>query len=159
MSRELLILRHAHAEPLAASGTDIDRPLSARGEAEADAVGRWLAHQDARLARVLSSPAVRARATAERALAPLQAPAIQFDPRIYEATPGDLLGLLDPAAGEGATLIVGHNPGFEQLVALLTEGRSGDFRGLPTGGLAWLSLPAQGPLEPGVAALKAFWWP
>ena len=159
MSRELLILRHAHAEPLAASGNDADRPLSPRGEAEADAVGRWRDNQEAALARVVSSPAVRARATAERALATVQAPAIELDPRIYEATPGDLLALLDSAAGEGRTLIVGHNPGFEQLVALLTEGRTGDFRGLPPGGLAWLTLPAQGPLEPGVATLKAFWWP
>lgn len=159
MSRELLILRHAHAEPLAASGSDMERPLSPRGEAEADAVGRWLQHQDADLAAVLSSPATRARATAERALAVTGGPAIRDDPRIYEATPGDLLALLDQALGEGRTLIVGHNPGFEQLVALLTEGRSGDFRGLPTGGVAWLTLPAQGAIEPGVASLKAFWWP
>jgi len=159
MTRELLILRHAHADPLAPSGTDIDRPLSTRGEAEADAVGRWLKQQDAHLTAALSSPAVRARATAERALAIAGGPALSFEPRIYEATPGDLLALLDQQATEGCTLIVGHNPGFEQLVALLTEGRSGDFRGLPTGGVAWLSLPSEGALEPGVAALKAFWWP
>ena len=38
---ELILLRHAHAED-AAGGADIDRPLSAHGQAEAEAAGRWL---------------------------------------------------------------------------------------------------------------------
>ena len=43
--RELILLRHAHAEPAAAGQADIDRPLSAQGLAEAEAAGRWLAAQ------------------------------------------------------------------------------------------------------------------
>jgi phosphohistidine phosphatase len=56
-------------------------------------------------------------------------------------------------------LLIGHNPGLEQMAALLASGQSGDFRGMPAGGVAVLSLPADAQLEPGVAKLAAFWWP
>ncbi len=159
MSREVLILRHAHAEPQAAGSSDLERPLSKVGVDEADAVGRWLAKHEIKLDRALSSPAARARQTAERALAIAGGPAIAFDPHIYEATPGTLIALLDRAAGAGRTLIVGHNPGLEQLVALLLEGRSDDYRGLPPAGLAWIKLPDDGELEPGCGAARDFWFP
>ncbi|MGN6513479.1 MAG: SixA phosphatase family protein, partial [Lysobacteraceae bacterium] len=35
----------------------------------------------------------------------------------------------------------------------------GDYRGMPPGGIAVLTLPAQAAIEPGVARLTAFWWP
>jgi len=53
--------------------------------------------------------------------------------------------------------LVGHNPGFETVVALLTTGQSGDFRGMPPGGIAWIELA--GAAEPGAGRLKAFWAP
>jgi len=56
-------------------------------------------------------------------------------------------------------LLVGHNPGLEQLAALLSSGQSGDFRGMPAGGIAVLKLPVDADLEPGIAELAAFWWP
>ena len=59
----------------------------------------------------------------------------------------------------GRVMLVGHNPGFEQLAALLSSGQSGDFRGMPAGGIAVLRLPAGADLEPGIAELAAFWWP
>ena len=39
------------------------------------------------------------------------------------------------------------------------SGQSGDYRGMPPGGIVVLSLPAQASIEPGVATLSAFWWP
>jgi phosphohistidine phosphatase len=159
MTRDVLILRHANAVPLANGVSDFDRVLSAHGEQEADAVAAWLAGHQVKLDRVLSSPAARAKATAERAIAPLGAPAITFEQQIYEATPGTLMSVLDRSAGPGNTLLVGHNPGLEQLVALLLEGRSGDVRGLPTAGLAWVRVPAEGEIEPGCGELKHYWWP
>jgi phosphatidylserine/phosphatidylglycerophosphate/cardiolipin synthase-like enzyme len=57
----------------------------------------------------------------------------------------------------GTVMLVGHNPGIERLVALLVEGRSDDFRGMPPGALAVLHL--NGSLEPGNARLDAFWSP
>ena len=56
-------------------------------------------------------------------------------------------------------LLIGHNPGLEQMAALLASGQSGDFRGMPAGGVAVLSLPVDTQLEPGAAKLAAFWWP
>ena len=81
------------------------------------------------------------------------------DERIYDATPGRLIQVADDHKDSGRVLLVGHNPGLEQLVALLTSGQSGDFRGMPAGGIAVLSMPADAALEPGIARLAAFWWP
>jgi phosphohistidine phosphatase SixA len=156
--QELILLRHAEAHPAATGGADHDRTLSPHGEQEALAAGRWLASHGARPDRVLCSPALRACRTAElamRALAP-DAP-IGLAGEIYEATPGELLALLDQHADARCVLLVGHNPGIERLVALLVEGRSDEFRGMPPAGLAVLHL--QGALEPGNARLDAFWSP
>src|SRR5690606_31459629 len=43
--RELILLRHAHAEPATTGQSDLDRPLSPQGLAEAEAVARWLKEQ------------------------------------------------------------------------------------------------------------------
>ena len=67
--REIILVRHAHAEPGSAGQDDIARVLSTRGEAEADAAGAWLKRHAAAPARVLCSPAARARETCERVLA------------------------------------------------------------------------------------------
>lgn len=155
---ELILLRHAEALAPASAATDRDRDLSPRGESEARAAGRWLASHGARPDRLLCSPAQRARRTAELAAAEL-APgaAIGLAEDIYDATPGELLALLDQHADARSVLLVGHNPGIERLVALLVEGRSDEFRGMPPAGLAVLHL--QGTLEPGNARLDAFWSP
>jgi phosphohistidine phosphatase SixA len=80
-----------------------------------------------------------------------------LEPRIYEATAGDLDALIDEHEDAQRLLLVGHNPGFETLVALLATGQSGDFRGMPPGGIAWFEL--DGAAEPGAGKLKAFWSP
>ena len=155
---ELILLRHAEAVPIRDGGDDASRPLSKHGEQEAHAAGQWLTAHGARPDRVLCSPAERTHATAVLALAALkQAPAPQVAAEIYEATPGELLALLDQHGDAGTVLLVGHNPGIERLVALLVEGRSDEFRGMPPGGLAVLHL--DGALEPGSARLDAFWSP
>lgn len=120
------------------------------------AVAKWFDEHGVRFDRVVSSPATRARETAE-----LAAPgtSVEFDPAVYDATPGTLLAVLDRHAGGGRTLLVGHNPGLEQLVALLTEGRSDECRGLPTAGVARLAIADDASVEPGAAQLRAFWSP
>lgn len=158
MSREIVILRHAQAQPAAAGQPDAARELTAHGRAEAEAVRRWLAEHRLSFDAVLCSPATRARQTLAIALDGAVAEA-RIEPRIYEATPGTLIDVLDAARGAGRVLLVGHNPGLEQLVALLTEGRSEVAHGLPTAGVARLSVPSGTPLEPGVASLHAYWSP
>ena len=63
--RELILLRHAHAEPATTGQSDLDRPLSPQGLAEAEAVARWLKEQGLVPDRVLCSPARRTRETLE----------------------------------------------------------------------------------------------
>ena len=61
--RELILLRHAHAEPATTGQSDLDRPLSPQGLAEAEAVARWLKEQGLVPDRGLCSPARRTRET------------------------------------------------------------------------------------------------
>lgn len=157
--RELILLRHAHAEPPAPGQEDFDRPLSMQGQAEAEAAGRWLKDHGYLPDRVVCSPARRTRETTEQALATLGFVETRQEPRIYDATPGRLMQVVDENRDAVRLLLVGHNPGFEQLAALLSSGQSGDFRGMPAGGIAVLSLPDGAALEPGIAQLSAFWWP
>lgn len=155
---ELILLRHAEAVPVQTGDADRARPLSEHGQQEAEAAGRWLAARGKHPERALCSPAQRTRQTAERALAALtQPPPLQFAEEIYDATPGELLALLDQHRDADSLLLVGHNPGIERLVALLVEGRSDDYRGMPPGGMAVLHLDDA--LEPGSARLDAFWSP
>ena len=159
--RWLVLLRHAHAEAGGVEQPDEERPLSALGEAEADAAAEFLASATGLppLGKVVFSPTRRTRQTSERVLARLGAIDSRCDPRIYEASPGDLLDVLDDHAGDEAVLLVGHNPGLELLVALLCTGRSGAYRGMPPAGVAVLQVPGEGLIEPGSAELVAFWSP
>ena len=157
--RELILLRHAHAEPAGAGLPDTDRPLSPEGQAEAEAAGRWLREHDLVPDQVLCSPARRARETLEAVLGAIGYVDQRLEPSIYDATPGTLIALADAHRDVGRLLLVGHNPGFEQLAALMHSGQSGDYRGMPPAGIAVLTVPAGAPLEPGNAQLSAFWWP
>lgn len=157
--RELILLRHAHAMPANPGQADLDRPLSPEGLAEAEAAGRWLADNGLVPDCVLCSPARRTRETLEAVLAAVGYIDQRLEPGIYEATPGTLVALADAHCEAERLLVVGHNPGLEQLVALMHSGQSGDYRGMPPAGIAVLSLPAGAPMEPGVASLAAFWWP
>lgn len=157
--RELILLRHAHAEPARAGAADLDRPLSAEGFAAAEAAGRHLAASGRVPDCVLCSPARRTRETLEAVLRATGYVDQRIEPAIYEATPGALIELADRHRDIGRLMIVGHNPGLEQLAALMASGQSGDYRGMPPAGLAVLHVPAGAALEPGIAALVDFWWP
>lgn len=155
---ELILLRHAQAQLAAPGEQDQARRLNGRGEQEARAAGIWLRQHGKRPDRVLCSPSERTYATAQLALAEIErAPDVQTAHEIYHATAGELLALLDRHVDANCVLLVGHNPGIERLIALLVEGRSDEFRGVPPAGLAVLHL--NGPLEPGDARLDAFWSP
>lgn len=156
--RELILLRHAHADSAAAGQDDLSRPLSPVGMAEANAAGAWLREHGLRPDRVLCSPAQRAQQTLA-ALGETGCADIREDASIYEASPGTLIALADAHADAARLLLVGHNPGLEQLAALLHSGQSGDYRGMPPAGIAVLAFPQGATIEPGVAQLSRFWWP
>lgn len=157
--RELILLRHAHAEPAENGLADIDRPLSPHGLAEAEAAGRWLLEQRLVPDRVLCSPARRTRETLEAVLGLTGYVEQRLDERVYDATPGTLAALVDEQRDVERLLLVGHNPGLEQLVALMHSGQSGDYRGMPPGSIAVLEFSGEAVIEPGAARLSAFWWP
>ncbi len=157
--RELILLRHAHAESPMSGQADLDRPLSSVGLAEAEAARRWLGERGLSPDRVLCSPARRTRETLDAVLGQQNGIDRRLEPSIYEATPGTLAGLVDAHADAERLLVVGHNPGLEQLVALMHSGQSGDYRGMPPAAIAVLSFPVDAQVEPGIASLTAFWWP
>jgi len=157
--REIILLRHAHADPASTGQNDMDRPLSPEGLAEAEAAGRWLRERGLVPDRVLCSPSRRTRETLEAVLGAVGYVDQRLEPSIYEATPGTLMELADGHQDVERLLLVGHNPGFEQLAALLHSGQSGDYRGMPPAGIAVLTVPIGASFEPGVAKLSAFWWP
>lgn len=156
--RELILLRHAHAESAAPGQEDRARPLSETGLAEARAAGDWLRGHALAPDRVLCSPAQRTRQTLA-ALGDIGGNDVREEPAIYDASPGTLIALVDAHADAGRLLLVGHNPGLEQLAALLHSGQSGDYRGMPPGGIAVLEFVPGAAIEPGAARLSRFWWP
>ena len=121
---ELILWRHAEA----VDGTpDMTRPLTARGLKQAHDMARWLKKQLPKKTRIVASPALRTRQTAEALDLP------------YETSP-----LVAPAAGvsdlivaagwpegngerQGATLLVGHQPGLGRLASLLLSGAEADW--------------------------------
>jgi phosphohistidine phosphatase len=151
---ELILLRHAEAEAVKDGKDDRERKLTEHGKNEARAAGEWLASHGIKYDRILCSPAERTKETAALALGQVEP---SYEAKIYEATPGDLYDLLDKQSDVERVVLVGHNPGIEQLVAFLVEGRSEDYRGMPPGGMARLVF--DGPLEPGKAKLETFWSP
>ncbi|KAF1013352.1 MAG: hypothetical protein GAK31_03501 [Stenotrophomonas maltophilia] len=157
--RELILLRHAHAEPATPGQADLDRPLSPVGLAEAEAAGKWLKENNLLPECVLCSPARRTRETLEAVMASIGYVEKRLEDRIFEAAPGTLAALIDERRDLERVMIVGHNPGLERLVALMTEGSSSDYRGMPPASIAVLGFSPEAAIEPGVASLNAFWWP
>ena len=156
--RELVLLRHAHAEPATPGQTDQDRGLSAAGRAEAEAAGAWLREHGLLPDRVLCSDALRTLETLA-SLGDIGSGEVRKEASIYEASPGTLAALADANRDAERLLLIGHNPGLEQLAALMHSGQSGDYRGMPPGGVAVLKLPMEASIEPGIGTLTQFWWP
>lgn len=156
---ELILVRHADAERDAPSKMDVDRALSALGQGQAEAVAAWLIERELRPDRVLCSPAARSRQTLSAMRERVTDLVVIEEPGIYEATPGELINIIDRHRPAASLMIVGHNPGLETLATLLADGRSTDGRGMPTASIVRLRLPAGAALEPGCAELVEFWWP
>ena len=120
--KTLLLMRHAHAEDGFAPGaaTDFDRPLSPRGESEADAAGAALAAAGLRPDVILASAAARTAATARRVAAKLDAaPPVQLIQNLYGGTPEDHRAALADCGAASVVLLVAHNPGVaDHLEAL-----------------------------------------
>jgi phosphohistidine phosphatase len=139
----LFILRHGKSD-WSTGQPDFDRPLADRGRSAVQKVGAWMNNEGLVPDRVISSPARRARETAEsicRSLG-LKERGIRFDERIYGGSIAEMLAsLADHAADAQQVLLVGHNPGLEELAYFLTQGpltQPDDGKLLPTAALAVL---------------------
>lgn len=147
MPRELLILRHAKSDWTSGPASDFDRPLAKRGKKDAPRVGEWLYREGLVPDMVISSSAERARQTAVKVCKSMdfKKKKIQWDDDVYGAGVTDLLNVLARCSPEERTvLLVGHNPGLEDLVCYLAadevEGPP-DGKLLPTAALARLEMP------------------
>jgi phosphohistidine phosphatase len=120
--KTLYVLRHAKSDWGDSSLRDFDRPLNARGKKAASAIGKELRKRKIRPDLVLASPAVRARQTIEGVeKAYGSAFNVEDEPRIYGAEPETLIGLIRGAPDDfDRLLIVGHNPGLQDLVLKLS---------------------------------------
>ena len=136
----LLLLRHAKAVSGSDSLRDFDRPLSDQGRRQAEGVGKYLKEQNIALDLVLSSTALRARQTTELVLAVAECVTeVRYDQRIYEASRQQLLEVVSEIEGDKSkVLLVGHNPGLEELLQSLT----GLSAPMATGTLAKIDLRA-----------------
>ncbi|MEX2497588.1 MAG: histidine phosphatase family protein [Wenzhouxiangellaceae bacterium] len=138
-ARNVWLIRHAKAAEAEPGQKDIDRPLTRHGERQCKAMGEWLRRRLQGAGVVaLVSPAERARHTAKLALGEWFDGTRNEEPRIWNASAQGLAELL--AEHSGDLLVVGHNPGLEQLQAAL----SGQLMPLATGGVFEMEFGAQG---------------
>ena len=138
--KTLLVLRHAKSSREDPTVDDHERTLTARGERDALRMGRLVRRKRFSVERIISSDARRARLTAQAiAEATGKRDEILLDPRLYLASAADIVAVLRSALDDdvATAMIVGHNPGLEELVAQLTR----EPEGLPTAALAQIALP------------------
>lgn len=140
--KTLLILRHAKSSWENSNLIDYERPLNKRGKRDAPRMGRLLQEEALVPDLIITSSAERALATAEAvALAAGYDAEIQTTRRLYHAAPEtyiDVLQAVDEAYGR--VMVVGHNPGMAELLAVLT----GAEKRMPTAALAQVALPIDG---------------
>jgi phosphohistidine phosphatase len=137
--KTLLVLRHAKSSWNDSARDDHERPLSKRGQRDAPRIGALVREYGLIPDIVISSDAVRARQTAEAVAESARYEGeILLDQNLYMAGPADILSRLRTVRKNAATvMIVGHNPGLEELVERLT----GKPQDLPTAALVHIVLP------------------
>ncbi len=137
--KTVLILRHAKSSWSNPGLADFDRPLNKRGKRDAPRMGAWLDAQELIPDLILSSPARRARKTAQ-AVSDYSSHVgeIKIVPDFYPGDPYTFIDTLMSIPDEyQSVMIVAHNPGLEELLYAL----SGESARMPTSSLAQVELP------------------
>jgi phosphohistidine phosphatase len=136
--KTLLLMRHAKSSWKHTDLTDWERPLNKRGRRDAPTMGRFLCDHDLVAQVILSSSALRARQTAQAL-----ADAAGYDGNIvylddlYAAEPSaHLVALRSLPDDVDRAMVIGHNPGLEDLLELLTD----RWQRLPTAAVAYVTL-------------------
>ncbi|MEH3035114.1 MAG: histidine phosphatase family protein [Sphingomonas adhaesiva] len=127
--KTLTLLRHAKSgwdDPVA---RDFDRPLNPKGRRAAAAMGKHLRELGLTFDRVIASPAVRVRETLDDVATGFGPLSPEWDKRLYLASAASLLDVVRETPAEAASLLlVGHNPGLEDLVLMLVPDERGGLR-------------------------------
>ncbi len=161
----LMLLRHAKSDWSDLTLADFDRPLNKRGRRAAPLIGRYLRKQDLLPDLVLCSGARRARQTWDLVSAELRSEApVKFLRSLYLAPPSRLLATLQRQPEEVERLMmIGHNPGMENLAAHLAGAGSAKLRArmqekFPTATLAVFGFTARtwGAVAAGGGELQRF---
>jgi phosphohistidine phosphatase len=146
--RRLLLLRHAKSAWSEPGASDHERPLNRRGQEAAPRIGAYLARHGLIPDGVLCSTARRTRETWDLvAAAAPGAPAAAYLDQLYDAAPRALLDVFRRAdPGATSLLVVGHNPGLQEVATQLIAAGDLDDRErlrekLPTGGLVVIDFP------------------
>jgi phosphohistidine phosphatase len=136
--KTLILLRHAKSSWKDESLEDIERPLNDRGVRATEVIGNYIRKHKIVPDLVISSPATRARQTADLVLKAARLKLQpRFDERIYEASAHRLLEVISQVEDAAdRAMLIGHNPGFEELVEELT----GEFQRMPTCALACIEF-------------------
>jgi len=153
--KTIFVLRHGKSDWHQDYGSDHDRPLAERGITAAGLMGRFLTQNSQVPAKIISSTAVRARKTAELAIAAgdWDCPAA-FTKALYGASVSGVLDLLRTADDALPSLmLVGHQPTWSELVAELTAGNPPHF---PTAAMARIDLEVERwrDVQPGAGVLR-----
>ena len=160
--RRLYLLRHVKSSWKHPDLDDRDRPLAGRGRRAGKALARHLREQGVEPQLVLCSPALRARQTLQLIEPALGARSVEVEPELYAATAGTLLEhLRGIRRGVTSVMLIGHNPGLQDLAVLLA-GNSPLAAKLaakfPTGSLAGFEVAGAGwrELGPETARMRSF---
>lgn len=158
--RTIILLRHAKSSWSDPTLADVDRPLAPRGERASRRIAKYIRRKKIRPALVLCSPSLRTRQTLEAIESSLRKrTAVEVVPALYAASEAELLEQLR-ALPESipSVMLIGHNPGLQDLACVLASGRA-DLRKVeekfPTGALATLVVDSEtwAALKPGNAKL------
>ncbi|MFE7953055.1 SixA phosphatase family protein, partial [Streptomyces sp. NPDC057426] len=164
--RRKVIIRHAKADWPQVS--DHERPLAERGRTDAPVAGRKLADTGIAFDLALCSTATRTRETWKLAVQELpHRPRTVYEERLYEASLGELIALLNEVSDEVRNvLVIGHNPGMHALSDALAGAAEGDAAvrmnrgGFPTAAFAVVGFDGSWKsVEHGVGTLLDYWAP
>jgi len=173
VTRRLVVMRHAKSA-YPPGVVDHDRPLAPRGVVDAKAAGEWVRDHVGTLDHVVVSSARRTRGTWTLAAGVIGyiGPAgydvdspgpLTIDPRVYDATASTLVTVLRELPERvGTALLLGHNPGCEDLVERLAAARDPQAARLlavkyPTAGIAVLDVHVRwAALDAATATLRRF---
>ena len=136
--KKLLIMRHGKSDWGAGSQRDFDRPLNERGRRDAPKIGSELKNRGLTPDLILSSPAERAKQTAEKASKSLEYKnEIQWEESFYFGYFREILEKLNKVDDSNETvMIVGHNPTWSDL----TEKLSGKYFDMKTANVCILEF-------------------